>query len=292
MKAFVTVVTEGSFTQAAERLSTSPQLISKYVAQLEHQLNVRLLNRTTRRIHLTEAGQLYLLRAQNLLNEVDTMEAELADMSTQAQGTLRISAPVSFAIQHLGPAIQEFQQLHPKVTVDLQLNDRKVDIVDEGFDIALRIGKLKSSSFVAKRIAPIRLVICAAPQYLRENGEPRHPSDLAHHRRLYYSYADLKSTPESFIPNAQTQEGALYSNNGDVLVAAAMAGAGILMQPTFIVGSFLKTGALQQILHDFEPEPIALYAMFAHRQFMASKVRAFLEFITDYYGEPPYWDDF
>ena len=153
MRAFITVVDEGAFARAAERLDTSPQLISKYVSQLEQHLGVRLLNRTTRKVHLTEAGSRYYQRASQLLDDLDDMESQLGDMQGQAQGLLRISAPVSFATQHLAALLCDFQKAHPAVGIDVQLNDRKVDIVEEGFDVALRIGHLKSSSLIARKIA-------------------------------------------------------------------------------------------------------------------------------------------
>lgn len=284
MRIFVTVVNEGSFVQAAEKLEVSPQLVSKSLNQLEEHLGVRLLNRTTRRQHLTEAGSAYFARAQQVLADIDDMELQLSGLQQSARGVLRISAPVSFAIRHLAPLLVSFQEAYPEVVVDLQLNDRKVDIVEEGFDIALRIGKLESSSLIAKRLAPVRLVYCAAPQYIAEQGEPHDLAALRDHRYLHYSYMD-----ESFVPAAAQ---VMRSNNGDVLVAAACEGAGIALQPTFIACEALRTGRLQTILRSYEPEPIALYAIFAHRQFMASKVRAFLDFIDGYFGEPPYWDDY
>ncbi|WP_258808137.1 LysR family transcriptional regulator [Pseudidiomarina sp. CB1] len=284
MRIFVTVVNEGSFVQAAEKLNVSPQLISKSLGQLEDHLGVRLLNRTTRRQHLTEAGSTYFARAQQILADIDDMELQLSGLQQSARGVLRISAPVSFAIRHLAPLVFAFQQAYPEVVVDLQLNDRKVDIIEEGFDIALRIGKLESSSLIAKRLAPVRLVYCAAPDYLAQEGVPVDLAALREHRYLHYSYMD-----ESFVPSAAQ---VMRSNNGDVLVAAACEGAGIALQPTFIACEALRSGDLQTILTAYEPEPIALYAIFAHRQLLASKVRAFLDFIDGYFGDPPYWDSY
>ncbi|RUO53511.1 LysR family transcriptional regulator [Pseudidiomarina homiensis] len=284
MRIFVTVVNEGSFVQAAEKLDVSPQLISKSLGQLEDHLGVRLLNRTTRRQHLTEAGSTYFARAQQVLADIDDMELQLSGLQQSARGVLRISAPVSFAIRHLAPLVCAFQKAYPEVVVDLQLNDRKVDIIEEGFDIALRIGRLESSSLIAKRIAPVRLVYCAAPDYLAQEGVPADLVALREHRYLHYSYMD-----ESFVPSAAQ---VMRSNNGDVLVAAACEGAGIALQPTFIAADALRSGRLQTVLSEFEPEPIALYAIFAHRQLLASKVRAFLDFIDGYFGDPPYWDSY
>lgn len=293
MRAFVTVVSEGAFTRAAERLNMSPQLVSKYVSQLEQHLGVRLLNRTTRQIHLTEAGTSYHQRAQQVLHDIDDMESQIGDLQTEAKGVLRISAPVSFAIRHMAPLLSEFQKAHPGVGIDLQLNDRKVDVVEEGFDVVLRIGHLKSSSLIAKRIAPIRIVVCASPAYLKQNGTPQHLEDLQGHRYLRYSYIELDASQPLhrwLQNNGQNDSNGMTSNNGDVLVEAAIAGAGIALQPTFISGPAIKEGKLQVILQEYEPETMGLYAVYAHRQLLASKVRSFVDFIDGYFGNPPYWD--
>lgn len=293
MRAFITVVSEGAFTRAAEKLDMSPQLVSKYVSQLEDHLGVRLLNRTTRRLHLTEAGASYHQRAQQVLHDIEDMECQVGDLQTEARGLLRISAPVSFAIRHMAPLLSEFQKAHPGVGIDLQLNDRKVDVVEEGFDVVLRIGHLKSSSLIARRIAPIRMAVCASPEYLQKNGTPKHLEDLQGHRYLRYSYIELDSSQPLhrwLQNNGQNDSNGLTSNNGDVLVEAAIAGAGIALQPTFISGPAIKEGKLQVILQEYEPEPMGLYAVYAHRQLLASKVRSFIDFIDGYFGEPPYWD--
>ncbi|MDY7116832.1 LysR family transcriptional regulator [Halomonas sp. SSL-5] len=297
MRAFVTVVAEGSFTQAAERLALSPQLVSKHVSQLEAHLGVRLLNRTTRRLHLTEAGATYRQRAEQVLVEVDDMENALGELQGQARGRLRISAPVSFALRHLAPLINDFQQAHPAVDIDLQLNDRKVDIVEEGFDIALRIGRLKSSSLIARRIAPVRLVLCASPDYLKAHGTPGQPEDLTGHRFLRYRYMEESQEPllkwlSRSDGGGGREGGELTSNNGDVLVEAAMGGAGIALQPTFLTGDAIRQGRLAIVLPEHEPEPLGLYAVYAHRQLLASKVRHFVDFLEGYFGDPPYWDRF
>lgn len=293
MRAFVTVVSEGAFTRAADRLDMSPQLVSKYVSQLEKHLGVRLLNRTTRQIHLTEAGASYHQRAQQVLNDIEDMECQIGDLQTEARGLLRISAPVSFAIRHMAPLLSGFQKAHPGVGIDLQLNDRKVDVVEEGFDVVLRIGHLRSSSLIARKIAPIRMVVCAAPHYLEQNGTPRHLEDLQGHRYLRYSYIELDSGQPLhrwLQNNGQNDSNGMASNNGDVLVEAAIAGAGIALQPTFISGPAIKEGKLQVILQEYEPEPMGLYAVYAHRQLLASKVRSFIDYIDGYFGDPPYWD--
>lgn len=228
MQVFVTVVNEGSFVQAAEKLGVSPQLVSKSLSQLEEHLGVRLLNRTTRRQHLTEAGTAYYERAQQVLADIDDIELQLSGLQQSARGVLRISAPVSFAIRHLAPLVCAFQEAYPDVVVDLQLNDRKVDIIEEGFDIALRIGKLDSSSLIAKRLAPVRLLYCAAPDYLERAGTPTDVQALREHRYLHYSYMN-----EAVVPAAQK---VLRSNNGDILIEAACATRALRCNPLSLPG--------------------------------------------------------
>ncbi|MDK2777398.1 MAG: LysR family transcriptional regulator [Pseudomonadota bacterium] len=295
MNAFVSVVTEGSFARAAERLEISPQLVSKYVSQLEEHLGTRLLNRTTRKVSVTEAGTAYFQRAQQVLSDIEDMENELGDLQHSVRGLLRINAPVSFAIQHMASVLTDYRAAFPEVQVDLQLNDRKVDIVQEGFDIALRIGQLKSSSLIARRIAPVRLSICASPDYLARQGIPSHPDELKQHQYLRYSYMDNETSfrdRKRNLPLTTTLHSDFSANNGDVLLNAAIAGAGVIIQPTFITGPAIASGQLQSILQDFEPEPLGLYAVYAHRQFLSAKVRSFIDFIGGYFGDPPYWDDF
>ncbi|WP_372882514.1 LysR substrate-binding domain-containing protein [Psychromonas sp.] len=293
MQAFVTVATEGSFSNAATTLQLSPQLVSKYVSKLEERLGVRLLNRTTRSVALTEAGTHYLQHAQQILLSIDEMDSQLGGLQQNPKGTLKISAPVSFALKHMARLVTDFQSHYPLVNVDLQLNDRKVDIVDEGFDVALRIGHLKSSSLIAKYIAPIRLILCASPEYLQKHGTPRRAEDLKDHRYLHYSYMEMEGKEETYPwLKAKNSErgGEFHSNNGDVLVDAAIIGAGLVLQPTFIAGEAISSGKLIMVLPECEPDPLGLYAVYAHRKLLPNKVRCFIDFIEGYYGTPPYWD--
>ncbi|WP_199507545.1 MULTISPECIES: LysR family transcriptional regulator [unclassified Psychrobacter] len=293
MRAFVAVVNEGSFSKAANTLNLSPQLVSKYVSKLEEKLGTRLLQRTTRQVSVTEAGSQYFVHAQQILLSIDDMTAQLHGLQQKPKGTLRISAPVSFALKHMAKLTTDFQKRYPDVTIDLQLNDRKVDIVEEGFDIALRIGELKSSSLVAKQIAPIRVVLCASPEYLQKHGTPSTLAELDNHRYLHYSYINMEATGEIYEylrTRYFKQSSTFYSNNGDVLVASAVAGAGFVLQPTFIASEALSTGKLVPILPQYEPKPIHLYAVYAHKKLLPHKVRCFIDFLSSYYGSPPYWD--
>ncbi|MDH3352629.1 MAG: LysR family transcriptional regulator [Gammaproteobacteria bacterium] len=293
MRTFVAVISEGSFSGAAERLNMSPQLVSKYVGQLETRLGARLLNRSTRRLSITEAGQAYFDRCQYVLAEIDEMESAVGDAATAARGTLRINAPMTFGTLHLSRAIAEYQCGQPEVTVDLTLDDRVVDIVSEGYDIAIRIGQLQESSLVARKLAPVRLVVCGSADYLAERGVPVSPDDLHAHDCLRYTLSSDHSRWR-FSDGGETHDvrvsGSFSANNGDVLRLAALAGTGLVLQPTFIVGDDIRSGRLQLVLEDYEIEPMGVYAVYAHRQYLSGKVRTFVEFLADYFGSPPYWE--
>lgn len=293
MRTFVMVVQEGGFSKAAERLGLSPQRVSKYISGLEELIKTRLLNRTTRRISLTEAGRTYYERCQQILIDIDEMENTMSNLHSHVTGHLSITAPVSFGMKHLPKLLVEFQQYYPDVQMDISLSDKKIDIVEEGVDIALRIGKLTSSSLICRKLADIRICICASPLYLAKYGTPASLQELAHHRYLKYTYADPIDliTPSKQIRIETFLTSYLSSNNGDLLVNAAIEGDGIIIQPTFISGDALASGKLVRILHDYEPEPLGLYVMYANRKFLASKVRSFVDFASNYYGTIPYWDE-
>jgi len=271
----------------------SPQLVSKYVGQLEARLGARLLNRSTRRLSITEAGQAYYERCQYVLAEIDEMESAVGDATVAARGTLRINAPMSFGTGHLARAIADYQRSQPEVSVNLTLDDRTVDIVSEGYDMAIRIGRLQDSSLVARKLAPVRLVVSAAPEYLQERGTPNSPEELKSHDCLGYAYYS-EQDHWRFEANGQAYDvrvnGRFSANNGDAIRLAALAGAGVSLQPTFIVGDDIRAGRLKLVLEDYEVPPHGVYAVYAHRQYLSGKVRTFVDFLADYFGSPPYWD--
>lgn len=296
LNVFVTVYEEGSFTHAADKLNMSNQLVSKYVSQLEAQLNTRLFNRTTRKVSLTEAGEKCLQHAKHILESAHDLEEQFGELQTEVSGKLNISAPVSFSTLHLSDFLCSLKAQYPKLTLNIQLNDRKIDVIDEGFDVALRIGHLKSSSLIAKRVAPIRLVLCASPSYLARHGVPKRPSDLNPEHLLQYSYMDYGKSENALMKTLKAyssqREPAIVANNGELLMAAAIAGEGYMLQPTFMVGNAVKEGKLQVVLEAFEPEPLHLYAVYPHRKLLTSKVRVFIDALDGFYGSPPYWDVF
>lgn len=293
MRTFAAVVAEGSFSRAAGRLDMSPQLASKYVGQLEARLGVRLLNRSTRQLSLTEAGRAYHDRVRQVLADIDDMENAVGDLTARARGTLRINAPMTFGQLHLTRTIAEYQNIQPEVEVDLTLNDRVVDIVSEGFDLAIRIGKLEESSLVARRLAPVHLAVCGSPEYFRRRGVPDTPEQLSEHDCLRYAYAadyDRWRFERDGRKHSVRIRGPFSANNGDALRVAALAGKGIVLQPTFIVGDDIRNGRLQTVLDDYHTATLNVHAVYAHRQYLSAKVRTFVDFLAGYFGSPPYWD--
>ncbi|MET6760053.1 LysR family transcriptional regulator [Pseudoalteromonas sp. NCIMB_1079] len=292
MKTFLAVVQEGSFSKAADKLDISPQLVSKYISALEDNLRTRLLHRTTRKVSVTEAGNQYYQRCQQVIIDIEDMENSLNNLSESVSGVLSISAPMSFGTKHLAGLLVDFQKQYPNLKLDLRLTDQYVDIVEQGIDIALRIGVLKNSTLIAKKIAPIRLAVFASPDYLKRHGTPQTLLDLQSHNYLRYSHSE--PTKRLFGVNELKSELKLESNfvanNGDLLLNTAIAGGGIAMQPTFIAGEALAQGKVVRILNDYEPDPMGLYMVYANRQFLPSKVRAFVDFTSGYYGDTPYWD--
>jgi DNA-binding transcriptional LysR family regulator len=292
MRVFTTVVDSGSFARAADKLDLSRGMTSRYVAQIESHLGVRLLNRTTRRQSLTEAGEDYYQRATQVLAMVEEAEQSAAQGSAEPRGTLRVNAPVAFGIRHLGPALGAYLQRYPQVKTDLTLNDRIVDLVEEGFDMAVRIARRIDPGLVARPITRARMVVCAAPAYLERHGTPKSPADLARHNCLTYAYAGQGEW--RFTRNGRDQvvrvSGNVHGNNGDILCSAAAEGLGVIAQPTFLAYELLREGKLVRILEGWEIEESTLYAVYPSRQFLTPKVRSFIDFLVERFGENPYWD--
>jgi len=294
MQLFTRVVDTGSFTAAAEQLSISRALASKLIQNLEDSLGVRLLNRTTRRLSLTESGQNYYQRVADVLMRLAEAEAEATELQVDPRGRLRISAPIPFSTVHLAPAIAEFQHKHPRVELELNLNDRRVDLVDEGFDMAIRISQLDDSTLMARKIAPCRMVAFASPEYLAAHGEPETPADLAHHECLRYTLTSNSETWE-FERDAEKvsvpARSRLAVNNGDFIASAAVAGMGIARLPTFIVADHLRSGRLRRILTAWTLPSIAVYAVYPKTRTLPAKTRRLIDFLVERFGPEPYWDE-
>ena len=293
---FVRVVERASFTVAADDLRLSRAVVSKYVSRLEKRLGSRLLHRTTRRLSLTEAGAALFEASRGAIERIEEAEAALAQLQSQPRGRLRVSAPMSFGILHLGPAMAEFARAYPAVTLDMRLDDRYVNLVEEGFDVAVRIGALSDSSLVARKFAATRAVVCASPDYLARQGEPETPEDLASHDCLIYSYLSTAnvwrfSAPDGReIPVAVT--GSFRINNGIVLAEAAVAGHGILMAPTFYVGPLIRDKRLKQILARYRLPDLPIHAVYPQRTHVPPKVRVFIDFLAQRFGKKPDWERF
>jgi DNA-binding transcriptional LysR family regulator len=259
--------------------------VSRYVGDLEMRLGVRLLQRTTRRLSLTDEGQVFYARSSELLTGLNEAEAEIGSRINEANGLLKVNAPVTFGIRHLAPLWGEFLRRHPKVTLDVSLSDRVVDLVEEGYDVAVRIASLPSSTLVSKRLTSTRVVLCATPTYLAGHGTPRRPAELASHAVIAYSYWPSKHEwhfdgPKGRVSVRTTPR--LYSNNGDTCRAAALAHQGIILQPTFLVGDDLESGALMELMPEYKSLEIAISAVYPSRKHVSPKVRILIDFLTEH----------
>lgn len=288
--AFAKVVETGSFARAAQRLSVSVSSVSRHVAELEAHLDARLLNRTTRRLSLTEPGRVFHERCVQLLADLEEAEASAGAGALVPRGTLRVSCGVSFGTQYVAPAVAAFMAKYQDVRLDLELSDRVVDLVDEGFDAAVRIGAIGGQNLVGRRVGDTRLVCCAAPAYLARRGEPRTPEDLARHACLLYQYLPQRDT-WSFTDREGAARrvrvsGPAYANNGTFLAALAEAGMGICYEPDFIVGAAVRTGRLVPLLRGYAPTVGAINVVYASRRHLSAKVRAFAEFLQERFREP------
>lgn len=293
MSTFIQVVDGGSFSNAAERLGLSRAQVSKSVMQLEAHLGTRLLHRTTRSIGLTDSGRIYYQRCREILEEVAEAEECAREDNAEPRGTLTVGAPSSFGRLHLQPLIPRFLARHPGVQLSLSLTDRFLDVVSEGFDVAVRIAELEDSSLIARRLAPCRRVLCASPDYIARHGTPRVPQDLAIHACLVYSNelrADTWTLHGSTGVERITVNGPVCADNGDVLCAAAEAGLGVALLPTFIVGDALRAGRLVPVLAEFCPPDLSINAVYPSRRFLAAKVRSLIDFLAESFAGEPAWD--
>jgi DNA-binding transcriptional LysR family regulator len=265
LRAFVKVVELGSFSEAGRQLRLSRSAISKYVSDLEQDLGVQLLNRTTRHASPNENGQAYFERTLAILADLDAADHAVAQLQATQRGMLRVNAPMSFGTLQLGPAVADFMALYPELWIQLVLSDEQIDPVQGGYDVTLRIADLESSSLIARKIVAIDRVICAAPSYLDQHGVPQHPGDLRRHALLTYGFLltgnQWKLTGEDGEHRIQP-EWTLCANNAEVLRDAAIKGRGVALLPTFIAEASLRDGTLQGFLDDYKAPPLTLYALY------------------------------
>ncbi|MBB3608413.1 LysR family transcriptional regulator [Rhizobium sp. BK602] len=291
LEIFASVVATGSMSLAGRALGFSPAVISKRIKRLEDRLGTRLLQRTTRQISLTEAGQGFYDRVLAILAGLEEAEAYIAGRSAQMQGTLRISAPTSFGRLHIAPHLKTFMQAHPDLAINLVLSDEFTDIVGGGYDLAIRIAELTDSSLVARRLAPVRRLLCASPAYVATHGMPRDIDDLRRHVCLPAHNHDPWRLEGPKGALTLRPEGKLITNSSEVIREAVIAGLGIALRSTWDIGPELRDGRLVQVLPAYEgSHNVTLSAVYPSRQFLPAKVRVFIDFLAELYGPVPYWE--
>ena len=283
MEAFAAVAETGSFAVAARKLNIANSVVSKRIKDLESFLDAQLLLRTTRHVSLTETGRTYLDHVHRVFEQLAEAEFGIRQETMEPSGLLKLTAPLSFGMQYLAPALASYLKKYPKVSVRTDLSDRRVDLVSEGFDLAIRVGAMKDASLIAKKLAPGRRVVCASPDYLDKYGRPQKPSDLQVHNCLSYTnLAEGKSWP--FLVQGkkiwQPVSGNFLSDNGDLLFQAAFANGGITLLPTFIVGHAVDGGKLEVLLEEFEEKDFDIYAVYQQTRHVSRKIRTLVDHIT------------
>jgi DNA-binding transcriptional LysR family regulator len=294
MEVFVAAVEQGSLAAAARRFGLSAAMAGKHVSALEAELNARLLQRTTRRLSLTDVGQAYYERCKRILEAFDEAKREASDSVSTARGVLRIAAPVTFGALHLGKVVARYMEDHPHVNVEVLLADRYVDLIDAGVDVAVRIGRLEDPGQVTRRLAPCRMVVCASPGYLKRHGTPRKPADLMRAQRIAFSEAVSAGdwTLRDGKNRAYVIDGPcrMTANNTQMLLAAAMAGAGIVYGPSFVFGPHIKSGELVALLRSYRTAELTIQAVYPSARRIPLKVRRFVDYLAETLGDEPPWD--
>lgn len=290
---FARVAETGSFSAAARALNISKSLVSRQVSWLEAELGARLIARTTRSLTLTEAGRNYYDQVVQILTQIEEADLSVSQLQATPRGKLRVSAPVSFSVLRLARVLPDFLALYPEIEVDVVLNDRRVDLFADGFDLAIRIGKLADSSLIARKLSESKLYVCASPDYLARRGTPKAPADLKGHDCLCYSNADFltewRFTGLDGRPLAVEVKGQLHANNGDLLRAAALCGLGFVQLPGFLVDRDLESGALVPVLQPYMRQEGGIYAVYPHARYLPPKIRVFVDFLAERWGGDPDW---
>ncbi|HEY8026325.1 MAG TPA: LysR family transcriptional regulator [Burkholderiaceae bacterium] len=291
---FVEVVRRSGFARAAEALDTSPANVTRYVSDLEAHLGTRLLNRSSRKISLTESGEALYERAKSILEEVAEAEAVSSLSTLHPRGTLRINAPLSFGVLHLAPLWPQFLKRYPEIELDIALSDRVVDILEEGYDMAIRISRVAGNTHSARKLATSQNIVCASPAYLRKHGTPRVPADLLEHACIGYRYS-ATADEWNFLDHAGHTHAVkvpcvMHTNNGDTARAAALGGTGIIWQPTFLVGADLRAGRLVALLPGFRMPDIDILALYPSRRHLSAKVRVMIDFLVEAFQGVPPWE--
>jgi len=292
IRVFIHVVETGSFSTASERLGLSRAAVSKYVSQLEDFLGGRLLNRTTRHVSPTESGRIYYERCREILQNLEEADGLVSGLSGQPKGTLRVTCPTYFASRHLLPLIEKFNQLYPDLKVEIMCTERIVDLVDEGYDLAIRMTKTPDQGLIARRLARCRHIVAASPAYLAKNPVPEVPQDLLQHRCVVFSYHTTSIWP--FMKDdgdySVKVSAALKTNNPDILLESTILGMGITLMPTFLASDAILEGKLRLVLREYQTIDLDIYAVYASRHHLPVKIRVFIDFLKEQITDPPYWD--
>jgi len=296
IKTFIALVESRSLSKAAGKMDIAVSAVSRRLKELESNLGVQLIQRTTRKMHLTEAGDKFYQRCGRLLDELEEAKQEASNFAATLAGTLKIAAPVSFGVAHLSPAIAAFMHLHPQIKIDLDMSDRRVDLVEQGLDLAIRIGTLEDSSLMARKLVSVRHVVCASADFFSRYGRPQTPQDLSDMPALCYGNLDQPDTwyyrdKENLRAKVKVPL-RMRANNGDALVEAAVAGLGILCEPSFIVHGAVERGVLIPVLTDYQWYAMNIYAVYPQTRYVPARVRVFIDFLVSHYGEAPYWERF
>lgn len=292
MRIFLRVAELGSFSEVARQMDVARSVVTRQVAALEAHLGVKLIARSTRSLTLTSAGEAYLSRCRQILDLVEAAEAGLAEEGATPRGHLRVSVPLSFGLRHLMPLLLDFGRTYPEISIDLDFNDRRINLIEEAIDVAVRITSLLDARDVARRIGSSRLLVLASPDYLARHGEPRHPLDLADHECLTYQPA--QSGVWTFMIDGQPTpcqvRGRMRANNGDALMEAAIRGIGIVCQPSFLASSAIEAGRVRSILTEYPMPELGIYAVFPSNRFIPYRVRLLVDYLRDRIGSRPYWE--
>lgn len=293
VSAFAAVVETGSFVRAAERIGVSKSIVSRRVARLERRLGARLLTRSAKGAQATDVGAIYFARVGEAIAGLEAAREAVAIAVSEVAGAIRLSAPYSFGVRHLAPVLVEFAKTYPRVELDISLDDRRVDLVGEGFDLAVRIGVLADSSLIARKLAPIRRVVVASPAYLKQHGRPRKPGDLSRHALLLYT--NVRPSDDWCFRSAGRKvsvrgNSRLRTNSDKMLLATAEAGLGVAILPTFFVSDSLVRGTLELVLADHPLDESGLFAVMPPGRGATARVRALVEFLACAFGPEPSWD--
>ena len=295
MRIFIRVVEAGSISGAAEQLAVAKSAVSRRLKELEEHLKVELFRRTTRRMNLTDTGEAFYQKATRILEDIHEAEMSVSKAHGTLKGRLKVTLPSSFGNLHMSDAISDFLKLHPHIEFEIDFNDRKVDLIQEGFDLAVRIGELQDSTLIARKLAPISIVTCASPMYLQLWGKPTAPEELKTHHCITYT---LVENPKAwYYSNAQGEEtkvmvnSRLKSSSGEFLMKAAIEGHGVVNEPTFIIYPAIESGQLVTILNDYTSRQLNAYAVYPQTRHLSQRVRVFVDFLVERFAGTPYWDE-